>query len=114
VDADVTRVITREGSQPLELGRRTKVVPPGLRRAIAVRDRGCRFPGCGSSSGWCDAHHVQHWADGGETALSNLVLLCRPHHRAIHRGFGVGMVQGRPVFNRPDGSPIDDRAPPPT
>lgn len=112
-DADVTRVLTRGASQPLELGRRTKVVPPGLRRAVAVRDGGCRFPGCGRPPGWCDAH-VRHWADGGETALSNLVLLCRPHHRAIHRGFGVEIVEGRPVFRRPDGSPIDDRAPPPT
>jgi hypothetical protein len=111
-DADLTRLITRGGSQPLELGRRTKVVPPGLRRAIAVRDGGCRFPGCGRPPGWCDAHHVRHWADGGETSLSNLVMLCRPHHRAIHRGFGVEMVKGRPVFRRPDGSPIDDRAPP--
>jgi hypothetical protein len=113
-DADLTRIITRGASQPLELGRRTKVVAPGLRRAIAVRDRGCRFPGCGRPPGWCDAHHVRHWADGGETSVSNLVLLCRPHHRAIHRGFGVEMVKGRPVFRRPDGSPIDDRAPPPT
>lgn len=113
-DADITRVITRGASEPLELGRRTKVVPPGLRRAIAIRDRGCRFPGCGRPSGWCDAHHVRHWADGGETSLANLVLLCRPHHRAIHRGFGVRMMDGRPVFSRPDGSPIADRAPPPT
>jgi uncharacterized protein DUF222/HNH endonuclease len=111
-DADITRVVTRGGSQPLELGRRTKVVPPGLRRAIAVRDGGCRFPGCGRPPGWCDAHHVRHWADGGETSLSNLVLLCRPHHRAIHRGFGVQMVNERPVFTRPDGSTIEDRAPP--
>ena len=111
-DADVTRVITRGGSEPLELGRRTKVVPAGLRRAISVRDRGCRFPGCGRPPGWCDAHHVRHWADGGETSLSNLVLLCRPHHRAIHRGFGVQMLDGRPAFKRPDGSTIEDRAPP--
>jgi hypothetical protein len=113
-DADATRVITRGASQPLELGRRTRVVPPGLRRAIAVRDGGCRFPGCGRPPGWCDAHHVRHWADGGDTSLSNLVLLCRPHHRAIHRGFRVEMVESRPVFRRPDGSPIHDRAPPVT
>jgi hypothetical protein len=111
-DADVTRLITRGASEPLELGRRTKVVPAGLRRAISVRDRGCRFPGCGRPSGWCDAHHVQHWADGGETSLANLVLLCRPHHHAMHRGFGVQMLDGGPVFRRPDGSTIEDRAPP--
>jgi Domain of unknown function (DUF222)/HNH endonuclease len=111
-DADITRVISGPGSEPLELGRRTKAVPPGLRRAIAVRDRGCRFPGCGRPPGWCDAHHARHWADGGETSLSNLVLLCRPHHRAIHRGFGVQMVNGVLVFTRSDGSPIADRGPP--
>jgi hypothetical protein len=111
-DAAVTRVITDARSEPLDVGRRTKVVPASLRRAVAVRDRGCRFPGCERPPGWCDAHHVRHWADGGETALANLVLLCRPHHRAIHRGFGVGMVDGRPVFRRPDGSPLEDRGPP--
>jgi hypothetical protein len=111
-DAQITRVITGSGSEPLELGRRTKVVPPGLRRALWVRDRGCRFPGCGRPPGWTDAHHVQHWAEGGETSVRNLVLLCRPHHRAIHRGFGVAMVDGGPVFSRPDGTPLPERAPP--
>jgi hypothetical protein len=112
-DARVSRVITDGASQPLELGRSSKVVPPSLRRAVTVRDGGCRFPGCGRPPGWCDAHHVQHWADGGATSLDNLVLLCRPHHRAIHRGFGLEMVDGQPVFNRPDGTPLDeDRAPP--
>jgi uncharacterized protein DUF222/HNH endonuclease len=111
-DADVTRVITDGRSQPLDVGRRTKVVPQPLRRAIAVRDRGCRFPGCDRPPGWSDAHHVRHWADGGETALHNLILLCRPHHRAIHRGFGVEMIDGAPAFSRPDGSPLEDRAPP--
>ena len=111
-DARVSRVITDGTSQPLELGRSSKVVPPSLRRAVTVRDGGCRFPGCGRPPGWCDAHHVQHWADGGATSLDNLVLLCRPHHRAIHRGFGLEMVDGQPVFSRPDGTPLDeDRAP---
>jgi len=111
-DAAVTRVITDARSEPLEVGRKTKVVPPALRRAVAVRDGGCRFPGCGRPHTWCDAHHVRHWADGGETGLSNLVLLCRPHHRLIHRGFGVAMVEGRPEFRRPDGIPLEDRGPP--
>jgi len=110
-DAKVSRVITRGPTQPLELGRASKVVPPSLRRAVTVRDGGCCFPGCGRPPGWCDAHHVRHWADGGETSLDNLVLLCRPHHRAIHRGFGIGMVDGVPVFTRPDGTPLDDPAP---
>jgi hypothetical protein len=111
-DASVTRVITDARSQPLDVGRRTKVVPAPIRRAVAVRDRGCRFPGCERPPGWCDAHHVRHWADGGETALGNLILLCRPHHRTIHRGFGVEMLDGTPRFTRPDGTALGDRAPP--
>jgi uncharacterized protein DUF222 len=111
-DASLTRVITDPRSEPLEVGRRTKVVPAALRRAVAVRDGGCRFPGCERPPGWCDAHHVRHWADGGETGLSNLLLLCRPHHRLIHRGFGVAMVDGRPEFRRPDGTTLEHRGPP--
>lgn len=111
-DASVTRVVTDARSEPLEVGRKTKVLPPSLRRAVAVRDRGCRFPGCERPPGWCDAHHVRHWADGGETGLANLVLLCRPHHRLIHRRFSVAMVDGRPEFRRPDGSPLDLTGPP--
>jgi hypothetical protein len=111
-DAQVTRVITDARSTPLEVGRTTKVVSPALRRALAVRDGGCAFPGCERPPGWCDAHHVKHWADGGETGLSNLVLVCRPHHRVVHRGFGVVMVDGLPVFRRPDGTLLEDRSPP--
>jgi hypothetical protein len=111
-DASVTRVITDARSVPLEVGRATKVVSPALRRALAVRDGGCAYPRCERPPGWCDAHHVKHWADGGETGLSNLVLLCRPHHRLIHRGFGVAMVDGLPVFRRPDGTALEDRSPP--
>jgi len=111
-DALVSRVITRGRSEPLDVGRRTAVVPAALRRAVAIRDGHCRFPSCDRPHGWCDAHHVVHWADGGPTALSNLILLCRPHHRLVHRGFGLEMVEGRPAFFRPDGSPLEDRAPP--
>ncbi len=68
----------------LSVGRRTRTVPPHIRRALEERDRGCRFPGCASR--FTEAHHVRHWADGGETSLSNLLLLCRRHHRAVHEG----------------------------
>jgi hypothetical protein len=94
------------------VGRTTPVVPSAIRKALVVRDRGCRFPGCGRPSGWCDAHHVRHWADGGPTALGNLVLLCRRHHRAVHQEFRVTMDDGRPRFCRSDGTPLEDRAPP--
>jgi hypothetical protein len=71
-DAGVTRVITRGRSEPLDVGRSTRTISPALRRALVVRDGGCRFPGCDRPPGWCDAHHRVHWADGGETRLDNL------------------------------------------
>jgi hypothetical protein len=107
-DASVSRVITRGSSEPLDVGRRTQVVPAGIRRAVVVRDRHCRFPGCDRPQGWSDAHHVVHWANGGDTALSNLVLLCRRHHRLVHHGFGLEMIDGTPRFLRPDGTALDD------
>jgi hypothetical protein len=113
-DSAVMRVVLSARSEPLDVGRRRKVVPPSMRRAVIVRDRTCRFPGCDRPHPWCDAHHVVHWADGGPTAASNLVLLCRRHHRLIHRhgGFRLEIEDGRPVFRRADGSRLADRAPP--
>jgi hypothetical protein len=119
-DASIRRVVMAGRSEPLDVGRRTPVVSPAMRRAVIVRDRHCRFPGCDRPQTWCDAHHVVHWADGGPTALPNLVLLCRRHHRMVHeRGsFRLELVDGRPVFRRPDGSVLEDgsfledRAPP--
>ena len=113
-DASVLRVVMNARSEPLDVGRRTPVIPPSMRRAVITRDRRCRFPGCDRPHTWCDAHHVIHWADGGSTAASNLLLLCRRHHRLIHRprGFTLELVDGRPVFRRPDGSILEDRAPP--
>jgi hypothetical protein len=112
-DAGVSRIITAGASEPLDVGRRTPVVTAGIRRALVLRDGRCRFPGCSRPQAWCDAHHVRHWADGGETALGNLVLLCRPHHRAVHERFRVVMSDRGPVFSRADGTPLlEDRAPP--
>ena len=118
-DATVGRVVTSGRSEPLDVGRRTSVVPSALRRAVIVRDGHCRFPGCDRPHTWCDAHHVTHWADGGPTSLGNLVLMCRRHHRMVHeRGeFRLALEEGRAVFRRPDGSILDgptmaDRAPP--
>jgi hypothetical protein len=113
-DASVTRVVLGGASQPLDVGRRTPIVPPSMRRAVVVRDRHCRFPGCDRPQSWCDAHHVEHWIGGGPTSIDNLLLLCRRHHRSVHQpgGFGLRLLGGRPVFTRPDGSPLEDRAPP--
>lgn len=75
----------------LDVGRKRRTIPPTIRRALEYRDKGCRFPGCGCR--YTDAHHIIHWADGGETKLDNLILLCRRHHRAIHEeGYGVEAV----------------------
>jgi Domain of unknown function (DUF222)/HNH endonuclease len=73
-------------SQILDVGRTTRVVPAGLRTALAVRDRGCVVAGCDRPPAWCDAHHLRHWVHGGPTSLDNLVLVCRAHHRAVHEG----------------------------
>jgi hypothetical protein len=73
-------------TQPLEVGRATRVVAAAQRAALAVRDGGCRFPGCDRPPAWCEAHHLRHWVHGGTTDLGNLVLLCRAHHRAVHEG----------------------------
>lgn len=98
-----------------DAGRRTPAVPASMRRAVIVRDRHCRFPGCDRPQSWCDAHHVVHWTNGGSTALHNLVLLCRRHHRLIHhRKFGVEIADGQPRFYRADGTVLTagSRAPP--
>jgi hypothetical protein len=86
-DASVVELREREDGSVLSLGRKRRTVSPALRRALAARDRGCRFPGCDRTR-FVDAHHVEHWARGGETSLENLVLLCRRHHRLVHeRGY---------------------------
>jgi hypothetical protein len=106
-DAGIVTVVERDG-EPLNVGRRTRAIPPALRRALANRDRGCRFPGC-TNTRFVDGHHVQHWSRGGETKLSNLVLLCRYHHRLVHEGgYGVERLDdGAFRFLRPDGHAVD-------
>jgi hypothetical protein len=88
----------------LNVGRRTRTISPALRRALEIRDRGCRFPGCGLR--FTEAHHVVHWADGGETSLDNTLLLCRHHHRLVHEGGWIieWWGTGRPAFRDPQGS----------
>jgi Domain of unknown function (DUF222)/HNH endonuclease len=73
-------------TQPLEVGRASRVVSPAQRTALVVRDGGCAFPGCQRPPAWCEAHHLRHWLRGGPTDLANLALLCRAHHRAVHEG----------------------------
>ncbi len=85
-DAGVIPVVLGSGGAVLDIGRQRRTIPPAIRRALAVRDRGCTFPGCNQPDSWCDAHHVHHWADGGPTSLENLVLLCSTHHHCVHDG----------------------------
>jgi Domain of unknown function (DUF222)/HNH endonuclease len=102
---DATRVVMRHDAEGriTEVGARTRTIPPALRRALQHRDQGCRFPGCGRSFG--QGHHIRHWAHGGPTTLSNLTMLCRRHHRAVHEeGFQVErQPDGELWFRRPDG-----------
>ncbi len=101
--------VLHDGDEILSVGRRTRAIPPAIRRALRLRDRGCRFPGC-THTRHVDAHHVRHWADGGETKLSNLVELCGRHHRLLHEG-GYGLRRtddGALVFTRPNGERIPE------
>ena len=84
-DAAIVPIVESANGEPLALGRKTRIVSAALRRALKRRDKGCRFPSC-TNARFVDAHHIEHWADGGETRLDNLVLLCRHHHRLHHEG----------------------------
>ncbi len=83
-DAGLVHWLANDG-EALSIGRKSRTVPPAMRRALQQRDKSCRFPGC-SCSRFVDAHHIHHWADGGETNMNNLLLLCRTHHRLVHEG----------------------------
>jgi hypothetical protein len=107
-DGGIVRLIERDG-HPLSVGRRTRAIPPALRRALRSRDHGCRFPGC-THTQHLHAHHIQHWARGGNTAIENLVELCSYHHRLVHEG-GYGVESDgrqRLRFRRPDGRLIPE------
>jgi hypothetical protein len=84
-DCTVIRMEGSDKGEPLSIGRRSRLVPPAIRRALRLRDDGCRFPGC-TRKQFVDAHHIKLWSEGGETSLENLVQLCRQHHRLVHEG----------------------------
>jgi hypothetical protein len=111
-DASLYAVIEDADGEPMNVGRKTRNISAPLRRLLVARDKGCRFPGC-SQARYLDAHHIKHWANGGETRPSNLVSLCRFHHRAVHEGgFKVRVLDdGAVKFVRPDGSLVDAIAP---
>jgi hypothetical protein len=85
-DASVSRIVFGPDSEVLDVGRKTRVIPAGLRRGVVARDRHCVGRHCRHSARWCDVHHIVAWADGGETVIDNLCLLCRYHHTQLHLG----------------------------
>jgi hypothetical protein len=84
---DASLLVVKEDSagNVLNIGRKSRIIPPAMSRALGFRDGGCQFPGC-CESRYVEGHHIKHWADGGDTKLDNLVTLCRYHHRELHRG----------------------------
>jgi hypothetical protein len=107
-DASVIAIVENEKGEPLSVGRKTRSIPPAIQRALNSRDKGCRFPGC-THKKYTDAHHIKHWARGGETKMSNLVTLCRFHHRKVHEGQVVVQVldDGAIRFVQPNGESFE-------
>jgi hypothetical protein len=106
-DSDLVVLVEDRNGDPLSVGRKTRAVPAAIHRALWARDRGCRFPGCGRKR-FVEAHHIEHWAKGGETSLANLILLCSAHHTALHEGgFTIEKdYRDRWFFRRPDGRAV--------
>jgi hypothetical protein len=101
-DSGIVPMVLGTRSEPLDVGRMSYTIPEAIRRALVFRDRGCTFRGCNRRPERCHAHHVHHWADGGETCLANLTLLCSYHHHLVHHGdWVVTMIEGRPWFTPP-------------
>jgi 5-methylcytosine-specific restriction protein A len=101
-DCAVVPAVLASSGEPLDIGRATRTIPAGIRRAVAIRDRGCAYPGCNRPPIHCDVHHCHEWADGGDTALHNCVMLCRAHHSIIHNTeWSVRIREGHPEFRPP-------------
>ena len=107
-DCQISRVILGPDSRPLNLGAEQRSYPRWMRRAVAARDRRCRWPGCEIPPGWCETHHVKHWQHGGETSIANGVLLCSRHHHFLHRHPTWKVVWDQTTFRvfRPDGTEV--------
>ena len=109
-DAQVIPAVLGGAGELLDLGRSRRLATPGILTALALRDQGCSYPGCTMPPGWCDAHHLRHWVDGGATSVENMSLLCRQHHTTVHRHRHVGeLIEGQVVWRRRDGTPIGNR-----
>ncbi|MDB4953177.1 MAG: putative His-Me finger endonuclease domain protein [Myxococcales bacterium] len=109
-DAGIVWMVEDEQGQALSVGRRTRAIPAAIKRALIKRDRTCRFPGCDNRL-YVEGHHVVHWADGGDTALSNLVILCSHHHRYLHEykyRIEFEATSGEPMFFDPRGRRVEE------
>jgi hypothetical protein len=93
-DCTMSRVLLA-GSMVIDVGRATRTVSPPMRRALRVRDKGCRFPGCDRQVNWTSPHHIVAWSRGGPNNLPNMVLLCYFHHRLVHEGGWQVIKSGR-------------------
>ncbi|HKV87216.1 MAG TPA: HNH endonuclease, partial [Candidatus Dormibacteraeota bacterium] len=105
-DGTLCRVLTA-GSVVTDVGRATRAIYPATKRALRVRDKGCRWPGCDRPLSWSSAHHIEFWTRGGETRLGNLVTLCWYHHRCVHEGGWQVVRSGSQLrFIPPDRVPV--------
>jgi hypothetical protein len=96
-DASVIPIVLGSDSEPLDVGRASRTIPIGIRRAVVARDVGCVHLDCDATVQRCEVHHVRHWANGGATAVNNLVLLCPHHHWTIHHdNWQITFIQGIP------------------
>ena len=97
-DCSTVTIVENDKGEPLSIGRRSRTIPPSIKRALVARDGGCRFPGC-TNQRFVVGHHIKHWADGGETSLDNLVLLCEHHHHLVHEGgFDCRKSEGNEIY----------------
>ena len=114
-DSAIGRVVMNADSVPIDVGRLSYTASDGQRRALKARDGGCIVPGCKRKARWCEAHHVNWWEHGGPTNVNNLVLVCKRHHKQVHKGT-IKILHGDPVgtfvVTRGDGTPLLVRPPP--
>ncbi len=108
VACDCGLVAVGHAGERLDIGRRSRAIPPAIRRALMLRDRGCAFPGC-THTRFLHGHHIRHWLHGGETSLENLCLVCPTHHRMVHEGGWTISIEvgGGFVFHSPAGKPVE-------
>jgi HNH endonuclease len=109
-DAGLIPAVLGAASERLDVGRLRRLVTPAIRRALNLRDGGCRFPGCDRPVAWCDAHHLLSWIQGGQTCLANMILLCRRHHVLVHEydwSIRLDHHTGVVTAHDPTGRPLD-------